>query len=146
MMDAEQAERYFPDEFNDAKTHYSLGLSAKDEKQWDDTISSAEKVIELLAYMELALQKANKETDVLPAQYIVGSWNKERDCFWNIAERSWAYSDPLKWPILYQANKKKLPNPDNPDLIKPGTVLDIPSIRGEKRSGLWDAGKVYSPK
>ncbi|MDR2101685.1 MAG: LysM peptidoglycan-binding domain-containing protein, partial [Treponema sp.] len=67
------------------------------------------------------------------------------DCFWNIAGRSWAYGDPTKWRLIYNANKAKLPQPDNPDLVHPGTILDIPSINGERRQGMWDANRTYQP-
>jgi hypothetical protein len=79
----------------------------------------------------------------LPAQYTVRPWSTFRDCLWNIAGRPWIYGDPTQWRLLYNANKSKMPNPDNPDLIEPGMVLDIPSIRGEERQGLWDAEKTY---
>jgi nucleoid-associated protein YgaU len=83
------------------------------------------------------------ERVLLPAQYTVRPWSTYRDCLWNIAGRPWIYGDPTQWRLLYNANKSKLPNPNNPDLIEPGMVLDIPSIRGEERQGLWDAEKTY---
>ena len=86
------------------------------------------------------------ETPVLPpAQYTVRPWASSRDCFWNIAGRPWVYGDPYQWRLLYNANRAKLPNPNDPDLIEPGMVLDIPSIQGESREGLWDANKSYPP-
>jgi nucleoid-associated protein YgaU len=53
------------------------------------------------------------------------------DCFWNIAGR--VYGNPRLWRVLYDANKSKLPDPDNPDLLKPGTVLDIPNIKSKEQ-------------
>jgi tetratricopeptide (TPR) repeat protein len=86
---------------------------------------------------------ADTETP-LPAQYVVRSWDKYGDCFWNIAGYSWVYGDPHQWTILYQANKNKIPNPKNPDLIEQDMVMEIPSINGEKRLGTWDAKKTYT--
>lgn len=86
---------------------------------------------------------APPEVPALPARYTVRSWNIYRDCFWNIAGRPWVYGDPRKWRILYEANRNKLPQPGNPDLILPGMVLDIPSIEGESRMGMWDQGTEY---
>jgi len=54
------------------------------------------------------------------------------------------YNDPRKWKTLYEANKSKMPQPNNPDLIEPGMILDIPAIKGEVRQGSWDASKTYS--
>ena len=77
----------------------------------------------------------------LPAQYTVRTWANERDCLWNIAGYSWVYGDPRRWTDLYNANRARLPDPSNPDLILPGMVLDIPSIRGETRQGMWDPNR-----
>jgi nucleoid-associated protein YgaU len=79
----------------------------------------------------------------LPAQYTVRSWSVYRDCFWNIAGRPWVYGDSRKWRILYDANRTKLPEPGNPDLILPGMILDIPSIQGETRRGMWNEKTEY---
>lgn len=59
-------------------------------------------------------------------QYTVRTWAVERDCFWNIAGYDWIYGDPRQWRKLYEANKDKIPDPNNPDLVEPGTVLRIP--------------------
>ena len=83
------------------------------------------------------------EKITLPATYRVRTWASYGDCFWNIAALPGVYGDPHKWRVLYNANKSKLQNPDNPDLIEPGMVLDIPSIQGEVRQGEWESGKDY---
>jgi len=77
------------------------------------------------------------EQVVLPAYYVVRLIESARDCFWRIAEYPFVYGDPLKWPILYQANKDKIPQPDNPHLILPEMVMTIPPLEGEKREGTW---------
>jgi nucleoid-associated protein YgaU len=82
---------------------------------------------------------------VLPATYTVKVWDSFGDCFWNIAGYSWVYNDPHRWQVLYEANRAKLPNPNNPNLIEPGTVLEIPSIKGETRRGEWDSNRTYEP-
>ena len=83
--------------------------------------------------------------NALPATYTVRAWSVSKDCFWNIAGFSWVYGNPYQWRTLYNANKTKLPNPNNPNVIEPGTVLDIPSIKGEVRQGAWESGKTYEP-
>ncbi len=82
---------------------------------------------------------------VLPATYTVRSWFESKDCFWNIAGLAGVYGNPYLWTTLYNANKLKLPDPNNPDTLEPGTVLDIPSIKGEVRQGAWESGKAYEP-
>ena len=81
----------------------------------------------------------------LPALYIVRLIPERRDCLWRIAEYPFIYGDPLKWSLIYEANKKNLRDPSNPDLIFPGQELQIPSIHGEKREGTFDASKRYEP-
>jgi nucleoid-associated protein YgaU len=83
--------------------------------------------------------------DAFPASYTVRAWSVSHDCFWNIAGRPWVYGNPHQWRVLYNANKAKLPDPNNPNVIEPGTVLDIPSLKGEVRQGAWDANKTYKP-
>jgi nucleoid-associated protein YgaU len=132
------ASRQHPEEFGEAQMWYSTSLRARDREQWEEAIEAANKVQELLAYI-----KAPEGTAPLPAQYTVRSWVTFRDCFWNIAARPWVYNNPYQWRVLYNANRSKLPNPNNPDIIEPGMVLDIPSIRGETRQGDWDPSKSY---
>jgi len=81
----------------------------------------------------------------LPEKYVVRLIPARRDCLWRIAEYDFIYNNPLKWPVLYEANKKTFKDPSNPDLIFPNQVLVIPSIKGETRSGTWDPKKTYNP-
>jgi len=88
-------------------------------------------------YEVITETKSEEKKQVLPAQYRVRSWQKTRDSFYTIAAMPFIYGDSRLWILLYNANKNKLPDPDEPDIILPGTILNIPSIRGEERSGLW---------
>lgn len=81
----------------------------------------------------------------LPAAYTVRLIPARRDCLWRIAEYSFIYNNPYKWPVLYKENKATFRDPSNPDLIYPGQVLKVPSIKGETRDGMWDPLKTYQP-
>lgn len=48
---------------------------------------------------------------------------KKGDCLWNIAKN--VYKNPLKWRLIYKANKGKI---KNPDLIYPGQKFKIPRV------------------
>ncbi|MCR4790212.1 MAG: hypothetical protein K5839_03950 [Treponemataceae bacterium] len=76
----------------------------------------------------------------LPQFYVVRPWAESKDCYWNISGRPYVYNNPVLWENLYQANKSKMRDPSNPDLILPGMKMEIPSIAGEYREG------TYSPK
>ncbi len=86
-----------------------------------------------------------KEVTPLPEFYIVRPWAETKDCFWNISGRPYIYNNPLLWENLYQANKKNMPKPEDPNLIHPGMKMKIPSITGEYRSGTYDPKKEYEP-
>jgi hypothetical protein len=75
-------------------------------------------------------------TAILPAYYII----QYGDTLSNIAARQGVYWDSRLWEIIYDANKDQL---QNPDVIIPGLVLNIPAIQGENRTGDWDANYVY---
>lgn len=84
-----------------------------------------------------------KEVTPLPALYIVRPWAETKDCYWNISGRPYIYNNPLLWENLYQANKSKMPKPEDPNLIHPGMKMTIPSLTGEYRSGTYDPKKTY---
>jgi len=127
----------YPEEYVEAQAAYAEARSFRAAERWDDAIDAANRVLAALAYVD------GKLPEPLPAQYTVRTWSTFKDCFWNIAGRPWAYNDPYMWKFLYEANKTKMPDANNPDLIEPGMVLDIPSIRGEVRQGMWDPGNTY---
>ena len=141
------ASRY-PSEYAQAQIFYNDARNYRSRESWDEAITAANRVMNLLAMISEGPTVATV-TDPseypLPAQYTVRTWELVRDCFWNIAGRPWAYGDPNQWRLLYNANRTKLPQLDNPDLIHPGMVLDIPSIRGETREGMWAEGRNYAP-
>jgi nucleoid-associated protein YgaU len=128
----------FPDEYGQAQTAYGEARSFRAAESWDEAVAAANRVL-------VALTAIDGGTAPLPAQYTVRPWSVSRDCLWNIAGRPWVFNDARKWKILYEANKSKMPAQDNPDLIHPGMVLDIPSIKGETRQGMWDSSRSYSP-
>ena len=137
------ASRY-PNDYNDGKEYYEAGVEAQSNEEWGVAISSATNAIGILAALESGTPRPTATaSSTLPKQYTVRSWASTRDCLWNIAGYSWVYGDSRSWRLLYNENKSKLPNPDNPDLIEPGMVLDIPSIKGEARQGMWDSSKTY---
>ena len=141
------ASRY-PYEYSQAQAAYTEARAFRTAESWDDAIRAANRVVSALAFVSADAPSAETVVEkvtgnALPSQYTVRSWSSSLDCFWNIASRPWVYNDPWKWKILYDANKSRLPNPNNPDLMEPGMVLDIPSIKGEARQGAWNANQSY---
>jgi len=57
-------------------------------------------------------------------EVVVGTWEKDRACLWNIAKDGSVYGNPYLWVKLWQGNKNKI---SNPDLIYPGQRLQVPA-------------------
>ena len=131
----------YPAEFNMAQTAFNDARSLRTAEKWDDATAAANRVLAFLARVE----ELPEELPVppLPSQYVVRTWENERDCLWNIAARPYVYNDPWQWRRLYDANRDRMPQKDNPNLINPGMVLAIPSIGGESRMGIWEDGREY---
>jgi nucleoid-associated protein YgaU len=138
-----QAPKYYPDEYERANEHFAAAVAAQTAEDWDGALENA-----LLVEQDLALVAAPppegeipKDLPKFPAKYTVRPWDEFGDCFWNIAY--WFYGDYYKWPVLYEANKEKLPDPNNPNLLEVGTIIDIPEIDEQVRIGMWDSGKPF---
>jgi nucleoid-associated protein YgaU len=124
------AHKKFAEVYGKAEQTFAEALEHRSKEEWDPEKESALAVIAILSEIP--------DVPVLPAQYRVKTWHSTKDCLWNIAAKKEIYGDPWKWRFLYNANKNKLPIPGNPDLVEPGTLLDIPSIKGEYRAGILE--------
>ncbi|MDR0474975.1 MAG: LysM peptidoglycan-binding domain-containing protein [Treponema sp.] len=137
---AVNAQTRFADDYNRARISYETAVNFRRSELWDNAINFAYDVVNILAYID------ESGAGPLPAQYTVRAWAASGDCLWNIAGRPWAYGDPHQWRLLYEANRSKFPSSDNPNLIEPGMVLDIPSAKGETRQGMWNSANTYTPQ
>ena len=124
------APKNFAGIYEQAKNVYAKALEARSKEDWGNAEKLARQVIAILADIP--------DKPLFPAQYVVKEWATTKDCLWNIAGKPEIYDDPFQWPVLYRANRSILPKPDDPDLIEPGMILDIPSLKGETRSGVME--------
>ena len=129
-----KAEEKYPEAFKTATEALQAGNTAFGNKDFDVAVVCAKKVLDALA----VVTGDESSFATLPAQYRIRTWRGERDCLWNIAKDKAIYDNPYLWRKLYEANKNKLPDPNNPDWVEPGIILTIPSLRGEKRDGMYD--------
>ena len=134
-----KAEEKHPEAFETATEALQAGNTAFENKDFDVAVVCAKKVLDALA----VVTGDESSFATLPDQYRIRTWRGERDCLWNIAKDKAIYDNPYLWRKLYEANKDKLPDPNNPDWVEPGIILTIPSLRGEKRSGLYDPAVTY---
>ena len=152
----------YPTEYTQAQNYYNEARSLRAAESWDPAIEAANRVLMALAYITEGQEQPVAQVQqpaptptpdptpapgptLLPSQYTVRPWNDTKDCFWNIAGYPFVYNDPRQWKRLFDANKNKMEDPNNPDLIHPNMVLDIPSIKGESRQGMWNAYTTYPP-
>lgn len=127
----------FPLAYETAEKSMANANEAFSKEEWTVAQSCAKTVLEILAEV--------REITPLPKYYIVKPWATDRDCFWNISGRPYVYANPFLWENLYEANKKALPKPENPNLILPGMKMEIPSIKGEFRDGVYSPDVQYEP-
>jgi len=118
-----------------SREYYEMSLTSYRTEEWSDAIENAIKSIDILAALQSGNTPRVPSGASLPASYTVRSWAIYGDCLWKIASFPWVYNDASRWPELYEANKARMPQPDNPNLILIDFVINIP---GENRSGMWD--------
>ncbi|WP_147615660.1 LysM peptidoglycan-binding domain-containing protein [Treponema pectinovorum] len=129
------ADRNFPMAFSAAQKSYASAEDAYKSEDFTTAVAYANQVLSALADI--------KEITPLPKFYIVRPWAETKDCYWNISGRSYVYNNPLLWENLYQANKSNMPKQDDPNLILPGMKMEIPSLTGEYREGVYSPAKKY---
>jgi nucleoid-associated protein YgaU len=133
------APKWYPEKFAQADKNYNAAVAARDAGDWNTAYETASQAISALSQV---VAPPDSEMPQNPAQYVIRPWDEFGNCFWNIAE--FFYGNPRQWPVIYRANRDKLPDSNNPNLVEVGTLLDIPSIGGEIRSGVWDSGRPFS--
>lgn len=129
------ADKTFPMAYTAAKEAYALAQSSFEKEDWAAALDYAKQSIAALDGVY--------EVTPLPEFYIVRPWAETKDCYWNISGRPYVYNNPLLWENLYQANKTKMPKPNDPNLIMPGMKMQIPSLTGEYREGVYSPSKKY---
>lgn len=129
------ADKTFPVAYSAAKESFENAQTAYNKEDFTAAIDYAKQ--------SLASLDGVYEVAPLPEFYIVRPWAETKDCYWNISGRPYVYNNPLLWENLYQANKNAMPKPEDPNLIKPGMKMKIPSLTGEYREGVYSPSKKY---
>jgi len=144
LVDAREmgAEENYPQEWQQASEEFANAQLTFKDAEYEQSIEHSKNVIALLQDVK-PKEPVVEEGPVFPKYYVVRLIPADRDCFNKIAGYPFVYNDKYKWRGLYEANKEKLRQPNNPHLINPGQVFIIPSISGEKREGTWDPNKDY---
>ncbi|MBI5789485.1 MAG: DUF4398 domain-containing protein [Candidatus Schekmanbacteria bacterium] len=73
----------------------------------------AEEETARLRVEEEARRKAAEEAAALAAALAARTHTVEKgECLWRISESDAAYNDPFQWPLIYQANRDQIKDPD----------------------------------
>jgi nucleoid-associated protein YgaU len=131
------ADKTFPTAYSAAEEAFSNANTSYDKGDYLSALQYAKAVNDALDGV--------REVTPLPQFYVVRPWAETKDCYWNISGRKYVYNNPLLWENLYNANKSKMPRPNDPNLILPGMKMEIPSISGELREGTYNPNKDYEP-
>lgn len=121
------------DVLNNAGDTFNNAIVKYDDKDYDGSIDLSIKALNILGII----------MDSLPKYYRVRLIPENRDCFWKIAQYYFIYQNKYNWRAIYEKNKQILRDPNNPNLIHPGQVFEIPSIKGEIRDGEFDPDQKY---
>ncbi|MFW6362324.1 MAG: hypothetical protein ACOC0D_00645 [Spirochaeta sp.] len=129
--------------YDEAVEVFEQGAQQLEDEEYQDSIDSFQEVLDLLEGFQPRRFVAERPEAFEPAAenpqyYIVRLIPERRDSFWRIAEYDFVYGDPWLWPRLYERNKDLLQDPENPDLIQPGMMFEIPRREGEERAGVWN--------
>jgi len=130
----------YPYYYSVSRNYYETSLASFQVDEWDGARTNAIKSIEILANLQSGRTPVVEGGASLPSQYTVRPWITYGDCLWKIAADPGVFGDASRWPELYEANKARMPQPDNPHLILIGFIINIP---GENRSGMWDPSIKY---
>ncbi len=131
------AEVNYPDEYKMAEKNIASADLAYEIRNWNTATLYAETAITALENVQ--------EIPPYPMYYVVEDWQNTKDCFWNISANPAVYNNPWMWKVLYDANKDSMQDSGDPDLIKPGMRIFIPTIENEFRKGDYIKTKKYEP-
>ena len=131
------ADKTFPTAYSAAEEAFANANTSYEKEDYLSALQYAQAVNDALDGV--------REVTPLPQFYVVRPWAETKDCYWNISGRKYVYNNPLLWENLYNANKSKMPRPNDPNLILPGMKMEIPSISGELREGTYNPNKDYEP-
>jgi nucleoid-associated protein YgaU len=139
QADEQGVDESHPDEYETATNLLASAMMDLENSQYQSSMDKSQQVIDTLLIFGIG------SAEVLPKYYKVRLLSPRRDCFSKIAGYDFVYGDEYKWKVLYEANKDKIPEADNPHLILVDMIMEIPSLKGEIRQGTYSPDQEYTP-
>ncbi|MCZ9886018.1 LysM peptidoglycan-binding domain-containing protein [Brachyspira hyodysenteriae] len=143
------------DGFNNSKpnlyTEALKSLSSAGEtliaNNYTDSLMHSKNVISLVNSMESTSGDIGATEEVIvtdgtvfPQYYIVQSRRANTDSLWRIASYDFIYGNGNLWRRIYEANRDTI---KDPNVIRAGQRLVIPSLKGETRQGTYSTNQTY---
>lgn len=153
LESVQRVRKEYPNELAKANALLAEARTLYAEGKWEESRDKALAAIDALKGIKgtptAEPKTAPKATDssgiVLPRYYVVVARPQDTDCFWNISKMSAVYGNPIFWQKLWKANLGAMRDPENPNLIYPGMIVEIPPLDGETREGTYDPSLSYPP-
>jgi nucleoid-associated protein YgaU len=117
-------------------------LAAKVKSLWEDKLSLIPEFWDKLTALNDKVKSLQATIAGAGKTYTVGTWQRDRDCLWNISKKKDIYNDPWKWPKIWQGNRDQI---KDPDIIHTGQKLKIPTA-GEMTKEEKSAARSYYAK
>jgi len=117
-------------------------LAAKVKGLWEDKLSLIPEFWDRLTALNEKVKSLQATIAGSGKTYTVGTWQRDRDCLWNISKKKDIYNNAWMWPQIWQGNRDQI---KDPDVIRTGQKLKIPTA-GEMTSEEKSAARSYYSK
>jgi nucleoid-associated protein YgaU len=115
----------------------------KADRQKDLDALKKNKISALPEFFDKVHNRMQKSLDEWIDQPAVISYTVVKgDHLWGIAGKSAHYGNSFAWPVIYQANRDQI---KNPDLIYPDQVFKVPPLTEEEKAKYEKLRKNYKP-
>ena len=135
------------DNFGNAVNELSGKITRKEgpkaDRQKDLNALKMNKISALPEYFDKVQNQMQKDLDSWVEEPTVKNYEVVKgDCLWRIAKKPEHYGNGFAWPVIYQANRDQI---KNPDLIFPKQTFKIPNLTEEEKSKYEKLKMNYKP-
>jgi nucleoid-associated protein YgaU len=118
-------------------------LAAKVKGLWENKLSLIPEFWDRLTALNEKVKSLQTTLAGAGKTYTVGTWQRNRDCLWNISKKKDIYNNAWMWPKIWQGNRDQI---KNPDVIHQGQKLKIPNAGEMSKEEKAAARSYYSRK
>lgn len=118
-------------------------LSAKVKGLWENRLSLIPEFWDRLTALNDKVKSLQATIAGSGKTYTVGTWQRDRDCLWNISKKKDIYNNAWMWPKIWQGNRDQI---KDPDVIHTGQKLKIPTAGEMTKEEKAAARSYYSKK